>query len=393
MSLVFGHANPVLQKVLLELCFSEEAAIAAFRQPRLTSLDQALDDDVLSGEQLRVLPLLYRSVPIDGMSTESITKVVGMYKHTFCRNSLMLSRLEKVQAAFGQADFEPMIGLKGLPALAYLNEGLGARPMADVDILIPRLHERPEQTLAILDRLGYTFKGNGFRSVTMLSPELFELDLHWYVQDWALGQDLVDVVRQRASVQAFGAQVFLIPCVEHHLAHTIAHGVLTKTLTYDARWVFDAVTVLMRSKAIDVNLFAEFANCVAAPQRIRDGLSSIAKELPGSIRIDRKLLGELHEAVVTNSKTVSWLYNQTPTPNLPPEQLGNPPRIDRIKAMLISYVWLPRYLRKRHGLSFLSYFRWLQGFPPLTYQQAFWCFVKKVFLRGPRFLCRVISQK
>lgn len=393
MSLIFGHANPALQKALLELCFSAETVDHAFRQARLRTLDQALKDDVLSGEQLRVLPLLYRSVSLDGMSTESITKILGLYKHTFCRNNLMLHRLSQVQEAFNQAGFSPMIGLKGLPAIAYLNEGAGARPMADVDVLIPHLHERPEQTLEILVRLGYKFKSSGFRSLTVTSPENLELDIHWYVHDWAFGQDLVDIMVDGAEKKKFGSQSFLIPCVEHHLAHTIAHGVLTKTLTYDARWIFDSVAVLKRTERFNINRFAEFANRIVAPQRIRDALEAIATELPESIQIKRNQLRQMHDAVKTNPKIVSWLYSQTPTPNIGEAYLDGTPRIDRIKAMFIGYIWLPKYLHKNHGLTFFSYFRWLEAFPPLNKRQACLRFLKKLLLRGPVFLYQVVSRK
>jgi hypothetical protein len=393
MNLVSGYANPALQNVLLELCFSEEAINPTFRLPRLKMLDQALKDDVLSGEQLRVLPLLYRSTSVDGLSTESFAKVVGMYKHTFCRNNLLLSRLGQLQMQFNQAGFAPMIGLKGLPAIAYLKLGMGARPMADVDVLIPHLHERPEQAFAILEGSGFKLKGSGFRSVTMTSPDKLEFDLHWYVHDWALGQDLVDCIREHAKAQSLGSQSFLMPCVEHHLAHTIAHGVLTKTLMYDARWVFDTVSILKRTEYIDVDRFAEFANRVMAPQRIRDALSALATELPDAIAIDRAKLWRLHDAVSSNPKLVSWLYEQTPEPNLPAEQRPSSPRIDRVKAMLVSYFWVPRYLRKRQGLSFLGYVRWLESFPPRTYRNALWHFTKKIFLRGPVFLYRVLAPK
>jgi hypothetical protein len=393
MSLVFGYANPTLQKVLLELCFSDETDNPAFRHPRLKILDQSLKDDVLSGEQLRVLPLLYRSGPINGMSDESVNKVVGSYKHTFCRNNLMLHRLGQVQTAFNQTGFAQMIGLKGVPAIAYLQLGIGARPMADVDVLIPRVQERPELALAILNGLGYSVKASGFRSITLISPENLELDLHWYMHDWALGQDLVDIVCERARRDIFGTQTFLVPCVEHHLAHTIAHGVLTKTLTYDARWVFDTVAVLKRTEHFDINRFAEFANCVMAPQRIRDALSALATELPDSIKIDRASLLWMRDAVSSNSKIISWLYQQTPTPNLPSEQLQGTPRLDRIKSMLIHHIWLPRYLRHRQDLSVLSYWSWLDAFPPLTQRQGVWQYVKKIFSRGPLILYSLLTQK
>jgi hypothetical protein len=227
----------------------------------------------------------------------------------------------------------------------------------------------------------------------MTSPDKLEFDLHWYISDWALGQDLVDRISEHAKQQTFGSQSFLIPCVEHHLAHTIAHGVLTNTLIYDARWVFDTVAVFKRTHHFDVDRFAEFAHRVMAPQRIRDALSALATELPDTIAIDRAKLWRLHDAVSSNPKLVSWLYGQTPVPNLPAEQRPSSTRIDRVKAMFVSYFWVPRYLRKRQGLSFLGYVRWLESFPPRTYKNALWHFTKKIFLRGPVFLYRVLAPK
>jgi len=177
------------------------------------------------------------------------------------------------------------------------------------------------------------------------------------------------------------------------LAHTIAHGVLTKTLTFDARWIFDTVAILQRAASLDISRFVEFANRLAAPQRIRDALTSIAGEVPESIPIDRALVGDLRDAVHSNSRIVSWLYTQTPTPNIGEENLSCTPRLDRIKAMLIHFIWLPMYLRKRQGLSLLSYFQWLDAFPPVTKSQAALRLFIKICVRGPVLLYRLTLQK
>jgi hypothetical protein len=218
MSLVFGHADPALQRALLELCFSSERHDSCFRVPRIHTLDQALINDTLSGEQLRILPLLYRLSSLEEMSKGSKAKIINMYKHTLCRNSLMLDRLFHIQQRFTDIGFEPMIGLKGLPALSYLNLGLGARPMADVDILVPGIQKRPHEALNVLNEMGFKKKGTGFRSLTVVSPEGLEFDIHWYLHDWALGDQLVQAVKAFATTSQIGSQHILIPCVEHHLA-------------------------------------------------------------------------------------------------------------------------------------------------------------------------------
>lgn len=390
MSLVYGYANPPLQKVLLELCFSDESHEAAFRHPRLSQVDDALRRDTLSGEQLRVLPMLYRLLPIDQMSAESRTKILNMYKHTFCRNNLLLHRLGEVQDSFRRAEFNPMIGLKGLPAIAYFRQGIGARPMADVDALIPGMQERPQEASAILNRMGYQIKASGFRCLTLISPEGLELDLHWYVHDWALGQRLVDIVQASSQSHILSNQSFLLPCVEHHVAHTLAHGVLTNTLTWDARWVFDVVGVLRQHPDIQAEKFAEFANQVAAPELLREGLAALANDLPPSVSIDRGQLLRLRDALKTNSKVVSWLYRLSPTPNVEMENRSPVSRIDRMKGMLRGYVLMPAWLRRHHNLSFLEYWRWVGQFPPDSGARTAWRFFRKLVVRTPVFLFRVV---
>jgi len=371
MNLVMGRANPVLQKRMLELAFGpslptesagataaiDESVTGKGGQANLAWLDQALTEDTLSGEQLRVLPLLYRSTSLAGLSAESRAKVISIYKHTLCRNMLMLNRLGQIQLQFRLAGFEEMIGLKGLPAIAYIGLGMGARPMADVDVLVPGLGERLPEAISILQAVGYRMKDVGMRFLAMTSPEGLELDLHWYVHDWALGSGLVSAVRAHADEQPFQSGSFLIPCREHHLAHTLAHGVLTKTLTYDARWVFDFLAVFLRGGALDEGRFAQFANSVAAPQRLRDGLQGLIDETPASVDMDRACLSRLKRSIHSNRAIVTWAYNQTPTPNLPVDRLGDRiPRLDWFKQTLIAYWLIPKRQRVLHGISFAEYY-------------------------------------
>jgi len=392
MSLVLGYSNPALQKVLLELCFASNKSIEN-HQFSILSLDQALVDDTLSGEQLRVLPLLYCIASLEGLSAESRAKVVNIYKHTLCRNSLMLDRLSKIQQQLESARFEPLIGLKGLPALAYLKHSMGARPMADVDVLVPGMQKRSADALAIFKEMGYVNKESSIRSITVLSPEGLEFDVHWYLNDWALGESLVSLVREHAKPQVFSSHSFLIPCVEHHLAHTLAHGVYTNTLTYDARWVFDFVGVFKNAVHINEDRFAQFVNKLVAPELIRETLQSLADELPKSINVDRALLIRIKDRINTNSACVSWLYKQRPTPNLPTEMRSYTFRLDRIKQVIIFYWVNPRLVRTMHGLTFLEYMCCSQNFTIPSKLVGLRQLTKKIFIRAPRLFYRLLMQR
>ncbi len=394
MSLVFGCADPILQKALLELCFSEDQPHdSSFWQTRVTILDHALIADRLSGEQLRMLPLLYRKNSLEGLSSTSRNKIISIYKHTLCRNSLMVSRIADLQKHFDAAGFAPMIALKGMPTLAYLRLGLGARPMADVDVLVPGMQKRPQDIMAILTSLGFTKKASGFRSVTVLSPEGLEFDIHWYLHDWASGHDLVQMVSEYAQRHVLLSQNFLIPCVEHHLAHVLAHGILTKTLTFDARWLVDFLSIYETVPTIDIDRFAVFVNKLAAPQRLRDAIFSLDTELPETIDIDRSQLRAMKSAIQTNHRFMTWLYTQTPTPNLPPHMLGPHPRSDRLKGALIEWIVNPWRLWMLHRISVLEYWRWKADFPPPGKLGGINAFLKRLLLRGSVFVYRLVRQR
>jgi hypothetical protein len=385
MNLVMGYANPKLQRALLQLAFADEKLSAD-----LAMLDDALIRDTLSGEQLRVLPLLYRTACLDGLSAESRTKVIGIYKHTLCRNTLMLNHLDQLQIRFRSLGFEPMIGLKGIPALAYLGEGLGARPMADVDVLVAGLDRRLPEALMTLSEMGYQQKSIGVRAMTVVSKDGREIDMHWQVHDWALGEHLVEWVQKEAREHTFAARTFLIPCVGHHLAHTLAHGVMTNTLTFDARWVFDFLAVYRRHPDFDEDRFAEFANQVAAPELIRNALQALIDETPASVCIDREKLSRLKTLVKTNGSIVTWLYTSTPKPNIAPSPFTRTSRVDRVKQLIISYYLMPKKINAMTCGGYWRYCLDLWGDRRSKPLGGFGLAFKKIILRGPVWFYRLL---
>jgi hypothetical protein len=239
-------------------------------------------------------------------------------------------------------------------------------------------------------------KGTGFRSLTVVSPEGLEFDIHWYLHDWALGDQLVQAVKAFATTSQIGSQHILIPCVEHHLAHTLSHGVFTNTLTFDARWVFDFLSVYTALKKINVERFVEFTNQVAAPQLIRDGIENIIDELPATIDLDRELLIKLNKAVKTNSRLVSWLYRRKPIPNyssdLVPDELRTP-RVDILKQIFVIYWWTPFQFKAKCQVSYLQYIRGIVDFPPPKALSVLSLLVRNTICRSPWRLYRFLIKR
>ena len=189
----------------------------------------------------------------------------------------------------------------------------------------------------------------------------------------------------------------LIPCLEHHLAHTLSHGLFTRTLKFDARWVFDFVAVYLTAKAttkdINIERFAEFANSVSAPQLIREGLDALCLDLPSSIDINRQGLLELKNAVQTNSRFVSWLYKQTPIPNLTVKHPAHGRRLDFFKQLMVVYWWTPRQVKTKSQVSFFNYYCWLVDFPPPSKPRSFILWMKKIINRTPSFFTRILIKR
>lgn len=287
-----------------------------------------------------------------------------------------------------------MIALKGLPTLAYINQGLGARPMADVDILVPQLDRRLAEAHTMFEMMGFHLKDlPTIRGMTLLSPENLELDIHWYLHDWALGNELVAAVDTHASENSFLAHSFRIPCVEHHLAHVLAHGVFSSNLRFDARWVFDFVAILQATQALSVERFAEFANQTHAPSCLREALESIANEMPDTISIDRQQLMELRSALISNSFFISWLYKQTPIPNTPEGLTVGLPKPNLLKGIFITYWLSPKILKQKLNIGFFKYFGVLYGLDESSKYKIFFSFVKKMLIKGPAILYRFTFGK
>lgn len=98
-----------------------------------------------------------------------------MYYSSIARNTIFLNELARIVPAFGENGIKPIL-LKGI---AFIASGLypqpGLRPLADIDLLIPR--ENLPRALEILSGLGYRYKPfphfpPGFASAPQYSLQL-----------------------------------------------------------------------------------------------------------------------------------------------------------------------------------------------------------------------------
>jgi hypothetical protein len=222
-----------------------EPAAAAWRGWR-----SMVDFDDVDGPEQRLLPLAYANLGDAIRDDEVFGRASGLYRRTWTRNQLLFDRAAGVVGALGDAGIETLL-LKGAPLSILHYESAGARPMADVDVLV-RPHNA-ERAMAVLRAGGWVPEREPaeamirvYHSFPFQDGGVGHVDLHWFSL-WQSSADgpLWDAARPielsgTAALAPSPADLLLVVC---------AHG-SPRQPEPAFRWIADAVTVI-RSSAVD----------------------------------------------------------------------------------------------------------------------------------------------
>lgn len=221
-----------------------DAAAASWQQWR----DGGDLDDVDSGS-FRLLPLLYRNLVRHQIEEPELARLRGVYRQAWYRNQLEIGRArEAVNLLMGAGI--PVMVLKGAALIDGAYGEVGARPMNDVDVMVPRRSAR--KALQLLCRAGWsssTHPDGDFRrplrilhGVLLGHPEGLALDLHWRLLDESpAGNDAA--FWEVAEVCSFGGAEALRLCPADQLLHLSVHGIRWDP-TPPIRWAADLYLVL-----------------------------------------------------------------------------------------------------------------------------------------------------
>jgi hypothetical protein len=237
------------QRLLLAAALGQGAdARAAWAQWRAT-----IDLEDIDGDSLRLLPLLARRLD-DLADADPVRQVVrGVYRKAWVQNQLLVRRAATVVDSLAAAEV-PSIVLKGASLIRYFGGDWGARPMYDVDILVPTT--KIVGALDVVDTLGWkpeqavTASWVRWRELArahacgFTAPDDSQLDLHWHVMAGSIGPHADDVFWDRAvplQVGSLRAQALSDPDL---LLHLLVHGGVSGPTTPLVQWVADAVIAL-----------------------------------------------------------------------------------------------------------------------------------------------------
>lgn len=258
------------------------------------------DPERMQHGEARLLAGGFRRLERIGAEGPMMTVARGIYRRTWYTNQLAVARIAAVLERLERAGV-PALALKGF-ALAPLAYGdLGARPMADVDLLVPP--QEIEPAVACLEPLGLRNRHGLRRPDGLLANEVElndvegnSVELHAY----ALVESADDSdLWQRKVGFAVREAVAYAPCAEDALLIVGVHGQRWNPLQPVA-WVLDAFRLIgSRGVAFDWDRFSEraIARDLALPaRRIVSVLASVGVEVPAAVnaRLDAAPVGLGH---------------------------------------------------------------------------------------------------
>jgi hypothetical protein len=277
----------------------------------------AVDLDGLDAGSIRLLPQLYRTLERAGVRDPSMSKLKGLYRHTWYGNQLRLRDAAVVIGELHRHGIDAML-LKGaaLTLLHYRDPGL--RPMDDVDILVRTPDWRSSVEVVI---------GLGWRPRMPVTPRhaavshamdfvngpAQRIDLHWHLLPDCCWPRADDEFWGRASAHTLhGIPVFALDATDQ-LFHTCAHGVKWERVA-PIRWIVDAAAIL-EDPAVQIDW--ERLVCLTERQRlilpVRDALTYI--ETAFGLPVPAAVLTRLRDAAA--SRAERWEHRLRTRPASP----------------------------------------------------------------------------
>ncbi|MES2460457.1 MAG: nucleotidyltransferase family protein [Armatimonadota bacterium] len=214
-----------------------------------------VDIDVLDGGSIRLLPLLSVSLKSQGIDTPELPRFKGVYRHTWCKNQLLVRDMTPVLRALEEAGI-PTLLLKGAALIQEYYPDYGLRPMGDFDLLVPvndawrsmELLRASGWLLAYGEDIYRQERVSEDREQAFLSPTKQRLDLHWHAMnsffDKEGAQKTDAMLWEGARTAHFQGMKTAVPNPADLLLHLCIHGSEGRPGGPLLRWVADSYTLL-----------------------------------------------------------------------------------------------------------------------------------------------------
>jgi hypothetical protein len=225
-----------------------ETGLAAWRRAAAALPPEGLDDASAS-----LLPPVYGNLAHLGVRGEEADALKERYILTWGQNQRIYHCIAPLWRALEETGIEA-VALKGLALIARFYGDAGLRPMADVDVLVPR--SDVDRASGVARSLGWHPRYSltpAFRRVKHAAPfdhpEGVACDLHWRVFEEAGDAEADDEFRAAAEPAMFQDMRLRVLSPTDQLLHVCGHA--GKWAPVPAiRWVAD-VALILRDGSID----------------------------------------------------------------------------------------------------------------------------------------------
>jgi hypothetical protein len=322
-----------LQQLLLDACLlDDERALRAYAEWR-----SLVDFDRLDAGSYRMLPLLWKRMSALGIDDSLREKLKGVYRKTWYFNGLAIPKAARVLELLAASGVPAMV-FKGVALTLGHYRDLGARPMGDIDVAVPRALARKAVEILvehgwipeITPLTGARVAGSSAVSRWTVGPrpagdfddDYFDarhahgftrgsdaqLDLHWFLLQGNCEAGVDDSVWADARPLVVAGVSALTLSPEDHLLLLLAHGARWNPIP-PVRWVADAVTLIRAEPQLSWNTFVDRAR--------RRGLVVVARNLLSYLDerfavVPADTIRELESAAVTQRERRDYRMRISP---------------------------------------------------------------------------------
>jgi len=250
-----GRLATPSQRLLLRASLLEgETALEAWRDWDRREVLEELD-----GASDGLVGLLWRNLDAHGVEHETMSKLKGVYRHTWFENQTVLRQAAIPIRALRTAGI-PTLALTGATMCPLYYRDWGVRRMDDFDLLVPP--DRATDAMAALRAIGASPRMSNAEawvplrhSMPFRHPDGWQVDLHWYSL-WRSASD--QAVWDHAVAVDVGGERILAPVPTHQLLLVCVQGA-DWAPSPSLRWLADA-TFVIRAGDVDWDLLVEEAD-------------------------------------------------------------------------------------------------------------------------------------
>lgn len=264
----------------------------------------------------RLLPLLYLNLRALGVEHPELERIHGVYRYHWYRNQLLMRRATIALTTLHEHKIPTML-LKACALIPLYYKNPAARPMDDVDVLVPT--ERAREAMQVLEKIGWnpwfgpvSEYSNQFLerhyAHTMRDKDGFTLDLHRHMMYMDTRQDAdVDFWASAITFEFEGIETHALHPSDQ-LLHLCAHGSVWNPIS-PIRWAADAM-VLLRNATVDWDRFA----AQAAKRDLVLAARSEIEYLKTALRapVPDKVMDALHTLPVSAFDRLQYRVNLLP---------------------------------------------------------------------------------